>query len=161
MYVKTIFFFWQPYPHMTYQRYAEQCDSLGRGRSPVLEPQAHFLRLTLNQDDRPSPVLNPKTVSIKEQERIVYHWEVAYLHKFFIVRVKLKFSSIFIAKSGNPVCCSPCRLPVAGDPGTGSWAGLSSVLPPKIEGFISTFFRHNARSLVPQGWQCFKALPVT
>ena len=42
-----------------------------------------------------------------------------------------------MAKSGNPVCCSPCPLPVAGDPGTGSWAGLSSVLPPKTEGFIS------------------------
>lgn len=56
-----------------------------------------------------------------------------HIYTIFIVRVKLKFSSIFMAKSGNPVCCSPCPLPVAGDPGTGSWAGLSSVLPPKTE----------------------------
>lgn len=71
--------------------------------------------------------------------------------------MKLKFSSIFIAKSGNPVLQS---LPSPS--GRRSWAGLSSVLRPKIEDFISKLFlRYNACSLVPQDWQCFKALPMT
>lgn len=69
---------------MTYQRYAEQCDSLGSWRSPVLKPQAHFLRLTLNQDDRHPPALNPKIPSIKEQDRVVYHWEMTYLQIFLL-----------------------------------------------------------------------------
>ena len=131
---------------MIYQRYAEQCDSLGSGRSPVLEPQAHFLRLTPNQDDRHSPVLNPKTPSIKEQDKSCLPLGDDIFTNFFIFPVKLKFSSIFIAKSGNPVLQS---LPSPS--GRRSWVGLSSVLPPKIEGFISKLFlRHNACSLVPQ-----------